>query len=77
MIIITLVSANDICIEEKYLFDSASYLESYAKLKSNKEIYNSDECLHLAFNVSFKLENFDESKTYLDILLRKHSPFHS
>ena len=68
MIIITLVSANDICIEEKSLFDSASYLESYAQLKSNKEMYNSDECLHLAFNVSFKLENF--SSLYL---VRLHS----
>ena len=59
------------CSTANDLFDSNNLLEAYAEIKKNPTL--SDDCKYLAFNILFKMENFDESKLYLDQLLSKDS----
>jgi len=60
------------CKNIQLLYNDASYLEASEKIKL-LDISNSNECLYLGFNIHFVLEDFNESKNYLDQLLKLDS----
>ena len=57
------------CTTIQALYGNASYLDANEKIKS-LDISNNIECLYLAFNIQFKLEDFNEAKNYLDQILK-------
>ena len=60
------------CKSIQSLYDDASYLEASEKIKI-LDVSSSNDCLYLGFNIYFKLEDFNESKNYLDQLLKLDS----
>ena len=64
---------SDDCSIAQSLYDNNSYLEAYDEIINLGGENLSDElCILLAYNTLFKLENFNEAKNYLDILLKNN-----
>ena len=60
------------CKDVKALYDEALYLDASEKIKTI-DVSSNQECLYLAFDIQFKLEDFNEAKNYLDKLLKLDS----
>ena len=58
------------CTIANDLFENNDLSEAYAEIKKVSNL--SVDCKYLAFNILFKMENFDESKLYLDQLLSEN-----
>ena len=73
LVIISIVfSEEELCKDAHALYDFGSYLDAYEKIKI-KDITNNTQCTYLAFNILFKMEDFNEAKVYLDNLLKLDS----
>ena len=59
------------CTTAQSLYETDSYLEAYEEIIGmGTTVFDNKECTLLAYNILFKLENFNEAKTYLDRLLK-------
>ena len=62
---------NQGCSTAQSLYDTELYSEASKEMKlSTVPLFDNNECTLLAYNILFKLENFNEAKTYLDRLLK-------
>ena len=57
------------CSKAQDLYNNGMYLDAYGEiLDLGDNVYNDEDCTLLAYNILFKLEKFNESKSYLDKL---------
>ena len=69
---LSIIFSND-CSVVQSLYDSGSYLEAYSEIVNlGGENITNNTCVLLAYNTLFKLEDFNESKKYLDKLLKNN-----